>query len=112
MTEPDFSLWLEFEAAEPWHSDPADDFFNMIIRLRDGREYGLNVWTFKYFERARAENRESGGALGGSYVVAPDLFVERLERTHIETVVAELLRREALSDDWLVARKDDELALP
>ena len=75
MTEPDFSLWLEFEAGEPWNSDAEDDFFNMMIHLRDGREYALNVWTFKYFERACAEDRESGDALGGSYMVAPDLFV-------------------------------------
>lgn len=46
MTEPDFSLWLEFEAGEPWNSDAEDDFFNMMIHLRDGCEYALNVWTF------------------------------------------------------------------
>jgi hypothetical protein len=46
----------------------------------------------------------------GSYAVAPDLFLERLERTHIEGVVADLLRRDALIDDWLVAPKDNALA--
>lgn len=102
MAERDFTLWLEFEGGEPWTSDPEDDFFNMTVDLGDGRKYALNVWTFKYFERARAEDRESGDKLGGGYLVAPDLFVQRLDRTHIETVVGDILRREALSDDWLV----------
>ena len=110
MAESDFTLWLEFEAGEPWSSDPEDDFFNMTIRLRDGREYALNVWTFKYFERARGENRDSGGALPVSYMVAPDLFVQRLERTHIEVVVAALIRSGALRDDWLARPNDVDQA--
>jgi hypothetical protein len=68
-----FILWLEFEY---WAEigDPEDDFFNMQVRVDDGRSYALNVWTYKYFEKACSESREEN--IGGPYLCAPDLFVD------------------------------------
>jgi hypothetical protein len=98
---PHFSLWLEFEHLQPTpDEDPANDFFNMIIVLADGQRYALNVWTFAYFARAQAEDRASGEALGGRYLLPPDLFVERLDRGLLEEVVADLLRNGGLRKEW------------
>jgi hypothetical protein len=98
---PSFELWLEFEHWQPTpEDDPADDFFNMIIRLEDGRRYALNVWTFAYFTRALAETRATGEALSGRYLLPPDVFVERLDRGLLEEVVADLLRNGGLREEW------------
>jgi hypothetical protein len=98
---PHFSLWLEFEHWQPTpDDDPTNNFFNMIIVLEDGRRYALNVWTFAYFARAQAEERASGEALGGRYLLPPDLFVERLDRGLLEEVVADLLRNGDLRKEW------------
>jgi hypothetical protein len=35
------------------------------------------------------------------YVVAPDLFVDRIDRALIESIVAELLATRQLKDEWL-----------
>ena len=95
-------LWLEFEALGPDYSDdPENDFFNMHVTLDDGRSYGLNVWTFKFFETARQQERQSGESLGGEYLVAPDLFVERLDRATIERVITDLAAHDALPYDCL-----------
>ena len=51
---PAFELWLEFEHWEPKpDDDPTDNFFNMQVKLPDGRRYALNVWTFKFLQKAR-----------------------------------------------------------
>src|SRR5687768_6598227 len=98
----DFSMWLEFEE---WVSeaddDPTDDFFNMQIRLPDGRRYALNVWTFQYLNRAVKECREDGSHLHGSYLIPPDLFIERMERSLIEAIVADMIVNNELRDEWL-----------
>jgi hypothetical protein len=98
-----FDLWLEFEHCEPIAGgDPTDDFCNIQIRLPDGRRYALNVWTFKFLRRARYpwpyEVTEDKPAV---YVVAPDLFVDRIDRALIESIVAELLATRQLKDEWL-----------
>jgi hypothetical protein len=98
---PSFEPWLEFEHWQPSpDDDPADDFFNMIILLEDGRRYALNVWTFAYFTRALSETRVTGEALGGRYLLPPDLFVERLDRGLLEEVVGDLLRQGGLREEW------------
>lgn len=98
---PTFELWLEFEQwqAAP-DDDPEDDFCNTLILLPDGRRYALCIWTHAYFARVCAELRESGEALGGRYVLPPDLFVERLDRDLMEEVVADLIRKGALKEPW------------
>lgn len=101
MTERDFDLWLEFELWRPPNqSDPEDDFFNMHVTLRDGKKYALNVWTHKYVLRAVQECRETGEGLHGSYLLPPDVFVERLDRELLEKVVADLIARGELKTEW------------
>jgi hypothetical protein len=99
VKEPEFELWLEWEAIEssdvfaPWDSDdPEDDFFNMEVRLPDGRFYGLNVWTYRFLERAQQENQKTGDYLGGAYLIPPDLFVARRDRSLLEEVVRDILQ--------------------
>ncbi len=90
MSRTDFELWLEFEL---WQSvpefDPADDFFNMIVKLADGSEYALNVWTYKFLSKAIADAKFNGDSLGGRYLLPPNLFVERLDRELLEETVAD-----------------------
>jgi hypothetical protein len=101
-----FSLWLEFEHIEPRPGDdPTDDFANIQVRLPDGRRYALNVWTFKFFRRARHPRPYEGTSEipADEYLVAPDLFVERLDRPTLERVVSELLARGEMKQKWLCA---------
>jgi hypothetical protein len=106
MPEPQFDLWLEFEWWEPQADDDArTDFFNMKISLPNGKSYGLNVWTYDYFQVARHQDAASE-MLGGGYLIPPDLFVERLDRALLERVVVALIRTNQLRDTWLI-REDN-----
>ncbi|MFL5339646.1 MAG: hypothetical protein ACJ8F7_05705 [Gemmataceae bacterium] len=100
---PAFNLWLEFEHTDPPPGDDStDDFANVQVRLPDGRAYALNVWTFKFLYRARFPwpYADTGGR-PAEYVVAPDLFVERLDRPTLERVVRQLLADDKLKAEWL-----------
>jgi hypothetical protein len=110
MYESDFELWLEFEHWMPQENDgPEDDFINMGIRLSSGVKYALNVWTFKFLERARRGDQQSGDKLNGKYLVAPDLFVEKLDRQLLEDVVADMIHTHNLCKEWIVPDElDDE----
>lgn len=99
-----FALWLEFEYWEDDGSDPENDFFNMMVTLDGGATYALNVWTFKFFEQLRA----SDDCVRKGYLTAPDLFVERLDRTLMEQVIASLIDTEGLRDEWLVPKDDED----
>lgn len=102
-----FELWLEFEEwISPPDEDPADDFFNMQIKLLNGTCYALNVWTYDFFERARREAAAAPEMLNGRYLEPPDLFVERMERSLLEQVVADLIANGGLRDSWLVPPQD------
>lgn len=101
MATQQFVLWLEFELWKD-ESDLENDFFNMTVTLDDGRTYALNVWTFKFFERARDIDRITDCCLGGRYLVAPDLFVERFDRKLMEQIVADLIHTEGMKNEWLV----------
>src|ERR1700741_4190605 len=108
MSDLGFDLWLEFEHWMPQEGDdPADDFCNVQVTLPGGRRYALNVWTFKYLSRAVRECRSTGEHLGGSYLPAPDLFVERLDRQLREDVVADLVATGGLSPQWEVQDEQD-----
>ena len=100
---PLFDLWLEFEHATPSpDDDPTDDFANIQVRLRDGRKYAMNVWTFRFLHRARFPwPYEDTSGQPAEYVVAPDLFVERLDRPTLERVVTQLLATGGLDEQWL-----------
>jgi hypothetical protein len=103
-----FDLWLEFEhTVPPPDNDPADGFENMHVRLSDGRKYALNVWTFKFLRRARFPwpYIDTSGQ-PSEYVVAPDLFVERLDRPTLERVVRHLLTNGEMKPEWLCPPDD------
>ena len=92
MADDRFDLWLEFELWLPEEGgDPEDDIFNMQIFMRGGKTYALTVWTYKAIWRAVKECRESGECIEGSYLLPPDLFVHRLDRTLLEQIVADLV---------------------
>lgn len=98
-----FQLWLEFEHWHPQESDDLEmDCFNMQITLAGGMRYALNVWTFKFFLKTVDDCREAGENLNGTYLPAPDLFVERLDRALIERVVANLIADRGLRKEWEV----------
>lgn len=99
-----FELWLEFEV---WRSagnedDSADDFFNMQVTLEDGRKYALNVWTFGSFPRLVAEAKSERQNLNGGYILPPDLFVDRMDRALLESVVEDLIHSGQMRDEWLI----------
>lgn len=104
-----FQLWLEFEHWIPSpDDDPDGDFANIAVTLSDGRRYALTVWTFRFLERARRawpDTDASGPA--AEYVVAPDLFVERLSRDVIDRAVCEMLAKGEMRDEWLCVEGDD-----
>lgn len=60
--------------------------------LEDGRQYGLNVWTYKYFKTAINNDRKTGQNLSGLYLIPPDLFVKELTRECIQQTIEDLLK--------------------
>ena len=100
MGQQAFDLWVEFEITSPW-GELEHDFFTMLITVEDGRRYALSVWTFAFLDRARSHAAEAGERLGGRYLLAPDLLVERLDREHLERVTADLIASGGLRDEWL-----------
>lgn len=89
----EFELWLEWEHVQSWdNDDPEDDFFNMQVHLPSGSYYALNVWTYRMLERAHRENQKIDDNLGGDYILPPDLFVARRDRSLLEAVVRQILR--------------------
>jgi hypothetical protein len=112
--EPEFELWLEWEAIEssdvfaPWdNDDPEDDWFIMQVRLPDGRYYALNVWTYGSLERAHQADVKTGDNLGGAYLLPPDLFVARRDRTLLEGVVRDILRT-GVPETWQLLEADED----
>ena len=84
-----FKLWLEFEETGPWE-DIENDFANIAVNMLDGRRYGINVWTFKFLDSARKEEKDEGN---NRYIIPPDLFVKELSRECIEQTILELLKQ-------------------
>lgn len=105
MPLPPFSLWLEFEEyAAPYpqpDDDPACDFCNAIIS-KAGRHCGITIWTFGFLEYTRRFDYFTGlpRPEPESFLVPPDLLVERLERLHIERSLATLLERDGWPAHW------------
>lgn len=98
-----FDLWLEFEHWVPEERDDAeDDFFNMQIVMHSGEKYALNVWTYKVLSRIVDDCQKSGECLEGSYLLPPDLFVQRLDRDLLEQIVADLIANGELKKEWEV----------
>jgi len=88
----DFEVWLEFEEVDPDNWDTHNGFCNIHVDLADGRHYGINVWTFEYFQTSIEEDRNAGRNLNGLYQVPPDLFVRELTRECIERTISDLLK--------------------
>ena len=104
MRNREFDLWLEFEHWIPNEADdPEDDFINMEITLPHGPKYSLNVWTFKFLDRARLDDQEASEHLRGKYLLPPSLLVERLERRLLEDIVRDLIQTKRLKNEWLVS---------
>lgn len=104
----DFQLWLEFEV---WREaggtdDPQNEIFNMQIALSDGRKYALNVWTYGAFPRIVADATAEHAESRNSYLLPPDLFVDRLDRHYLESVVADLVENDHLRAEWLVVEDE------
>ncbi len=87
----DFILWLEFEEVDPSNWDIHNEFCNIHVDLPDGRHYGINVWTFAYFQTSIEGSLRDGKNLNGLYQVPPDLFVRELTRDCIEKTISDLL---------------------
>lgn len=87
-----FKLWLEFEAIDPNNWDIENEFCNIHVHLEDGRQYGINVWTYKYLETAINENKLNGENLNGLYQKPPDLFAKELTRECIHQSLEDLLK--------------------
>ena len=87
----EFKLWLEFEEVESSNWDIHKDFCNIHVDLPDGRRYGINIWTFEYFQTSIEKNRTYGRNLKGLYQVPPDLFVKELTRDCVEKTISDLL---------------------
>lgn len=100
---PAFELWLEFEHTQSQPGDdPTDDFANVEVRLRDGRCYALNVWTFTFFQRARFPwPHEENVGEPAEYLLPPDLFVARLDRPTLERVIGDMLLEGEMRPEWL-----------
>ena len=106
-----FSLWLEFEEHFGGYPTPEDDpqrdFCNVQIRIGT-TVYAANVWAFGYIEVARGQDL-AGAALvsPATWLLPPDLLVERLDRPTISAAVEELLAAGDLPETWLVEPKED-----
>ena len=88
----DFKLWLEFEEVDPGSWDIENDFANIHVDLPDGRHYGLNIWTYKFFQTAINDDIKKKNNLNGQYLIPPDLFVKELTRDCIQQSIADLLK--------------------
>ncbi len=91
------TIWIEAEEVQD-----VDDFCNVIVTLGDGRLYGLNVWTFDFFDTARSHDGAEITELAGVYMQPPDLFVSDLSRETIEKAIHHILSRQ-IPDHWVLA---------
>lgn len=88
----EFKLWLEFEEVNPGNWDKENEFCNIHVDLPDGRHYGINVWTYKFFETAIQHDINNKDNLDGLYLIPPDIFVKELTRDCIQKTIDDLLR--------------------
>lgn len=87
----DFELWLEFEAVDPDNWGIENEFCNILVTMKDGRKYGINVWTYDFLKTAVEYDKKNGDNLDGLYQIPPDLFVKELTRDCIEKTIQNLL---------------------
>lgn len=83
-------IWIEAEHL----AEEVDDFCNIVVYLSTGARYALNVWTFDFFNVARAEGEmHASPAVKHLYIHPPDLFVADLSRSTIERAVVDIIER-------------------
>ncbi|KIA99688.1 hypothetical protein [Flavobacterium sp. KMS] len=107
----DFELWLEFEEVDPDNWEIDNEFSNIHIYMKDGRNYGLNVWTYNFLKTIVELDKKEGNNLNGLYQIPPDLFVKELTRSCIEKTISDLLNignLEEVLNPSIIARKDSE----
>jgi hypothetical protein len=81
------SVWIEHEE-EPDSSQPDRDFFNVVVTLRDGSRYALNVWSMSYV-RERCEQSPP-------FILPPDLIVSSPDRLELLRVLTAIVEEDAL----------------
>lgn len=92
-------LWLEFENyAEPCIEEPDNEYCNVQVDLQNV-SYALNVWSKDFMIKEINE---------GTYVLPPDLIVDRLNRPCIEHAISEILK-EGIMPQHLVCNEIDWL---
>jgi hypothetical protein len=91
-----YKLWLEFELGNPNQWEIENEFANIQVELENGCKYGINVWTYKYFETSIIQDKENGKNLNGLYQIPPDLLVEKMTRESIERTIDDLLKIDSL----------------
>lgn len=92
----DFNLWLEFEEVDFGNWEIENDFCNIQVNLKNGKQYGINVWTYNYLQTAIDSDKNDGNNLYGLYQKPPDLFVKELTRNCIEKTIQDLLKIDEL----------------
>ncbi len=92
ITKLNLKLWLEFEEVDTKHWNIESEFCNIHVDLEDGRQYGINVWTYKFLQTAIDDDKKTGQNLSGLYQKPPDLFVKELTRECIEQTIHDLLK--------------------
>jgi len=103
---PNYQIWIEVETGEPVNQDanrPTENFCNIEVKVDDGRRYALNVWTYDFLPYARFEWPYEIGLeeKASSYVLPPDIFIERLDRPTVERAVKDLFDNNEMQDIWL-----------
>jgi hypothetical protein len=104
------SLWLEFEGNSEGYptaaDDPYCDFCNASFMVGAER-YAVNIWTYAFLEVARRTDVVGTPLLEEQPgVVAPDLFVKKLDRPTIERAIAYVIQRDVPSH-WKVVESSD-----
>jgi len=97
------TLWIEAETVAD-----IDDFCNVLVTLPDGRSWGLNVWSFDFFETARQHPELNASAeLAFTYMHPPDLFVKDLTRPTLMAVLSDILSDGEAPGHWALVADDD-----
>ena len=101
--EKPYTLWIEHEQFG-FHPDerPYDfrnEMSNIKIKFADGRSYAYSVYTFDFVHTVRMMDRAQNGNLAGLYMFTPDLLIDNLERSMLETMVDYLIAEDWLTDD-------------
>ena len=95
----DFELWLEFEEVkqpEDWNKE--NDLANIHLDMKDGRQYGINIWTFDCLKTLVEIDKKDNSDGQGIYIKPPDLFVKELTRECVEKAISELLKEGNLEE--------------